>query len=337
MSIRAEVAVVLLSLFGACSVRAGSGATGATAPGGTTGAATAGSTTGGTSGGLDAGGAPDGGHGRGDGGLDGGQPADAGVDGGLPSADAGSCGGDVPPDLDAGPGWRQIFFDDFNTDVPVGSFPGTVYGATWTVYPDGWPDTAAQQEGGQGEYYPSTVLSVAGGCLNMYLHTANGIHMVAAPLPTLPAADVTGSGGGQTYGRYTVRFRADPLVGYKTAWLLWPDSEIWPADGEIDFPEGNLEGTISANAHYASSAGGQDSFQTTATYPPWHIATTEWLPSGVTFILDGAVVGVSTTDVPPDPMHYVLQTETCIGNCQPLDSVEGNVQVDWVAIYAPVP
>jgi len=51
----------------------------------------------------------------------------------------------------------------------------------------------------------------------------------------LPGA--VGKEGGLLYGRYAIHFKADPVPGYKTSWLLWPDSEKWPQDGEIDFPE----------------------------------------------------------------------------------------------------
>jgi hypothetical protein len=221
------------------------------------------------------------------------------------------------------PGWHQVFTEDFTTTAGVGSFPGNAYRNKWWVYRDGTPDTS-----GHGRYYPSKVLSVNNGVLTMHLHTQNGVHMVAAPLPKLP-----GVPNGQTYGRYSVRFKADPIAGYKTAWLLWPDSNRWPDDGEIDFPEGNLNGRIWAFAHHASHDRKQEPFSTFATYSSWHTATTEWSPGKVRFILDGTVIGTSTTMVPSKPMHYVLQTETCLSPCRPSDSVSGNVQVDWVAIY----
>ena len=132
---------------------------------------------------------------------------------------------------DANGSWHQVFAEDFNTPVPLGSFPGPVYGGRWGVYPNGWHDTS-----GNGTYYPSRVLSVNNGLLNMYLHTEiiNGVavHMVSAPVPRLPGS--TGFAG-QAFGRYSVRFHIDPVPGYKTAWLLWPDSNVWPAGGEIDF------------------------------------------------------------------------------------------------------
>ena len=234
--------------------------------------------------------------------------------------------------------WHQIFASDFNTAVPVGSFPGTVYSPTWTAYPDGWKDTSRN-----GTYYPSRVLSVVNGVagahagvLNMYLHTEiiNGVpvHMVSAPVPRLPG---TTGFGGELYGRYSVRFHIDPVPGYKTAWLLWPNSNVWPADGEIDFPEGNLTGNISAFMHYASSSGGQSAFPTAVPEAgAWHIATIEWQPGKVTFILDGQVIGIATTLVPSAAMHFVLQTETQLSGGAPSNTAAGNVQLDWVAIYS---
>jgi hypothetical protein len=224
--------------------------------------------------------------------------------------------------------WREIFAENFNTPVPVGSFPGTVYGSRWKVYLDGWKDTT-----GNGTYYPSRVLSVSNGVLNMHLHTeiVNGVavHMVAAPEPKLP------SGAGQTYGRYSVRFKVDPVPGYKTAWLLWPDTGVWPRDGEVDYPDCNLTGTVHAFMHYASSSGGQTAFSTNVPEAgAWHIATMEWQPGKVTFVLDGTLIGVATTRVPSTPMHYVLQTETQLSGGPPSNTAAGNVKVDWVAIYS---
>jgi beta-glucanase (GH16 family) len=206
-----------------------------------------------------------------------------------------------------------------------------VYGPKWKVYPDGWPDTTHN-----GTYYPSKVLSVSGGVLNMYLHTEiiNGVavHMVSAPEPRLPT-----SPNGQLYGRYSVRFYVEPVLGYKTAWLLWPDSEIWPADGEIDYPDCNLNQTIHAFMHWATPSGGQTAISTNVPEAgAWHIATEEWQPGKVTFILDGTEIGVATTLVPTKPMHYVLQTETQLTGGPPSDTAAGYVKVDWVTIYSRV-
>jgi beta-glucanase (GH16 family) len=219
------------------------------------------------------------------------------------------------------PGWRQLYVDDFATAVPTGSFPG-VYKTHWDVYLDGWKDTSKN-----GTYMPSKVMSVHDGLMDYYVHSENGVHMVSAPW----LKDTKG----QTYGRYSVRFRADKLPGYKTAWLLWPDSERWPDDGEIDFPEGDLDGTstISGFSHYATSTGGQTVFPTSATYQDWHTATIEWLPGQVTFVLDGKVIGTATKNVPSTAMHWVLQTETALSGGAPSSTVAGHVLVDWVALW----
>jgi len=217
------------------------------------------------------------------------------------------------------PGWRQVFTEDFDQDVPLGSFPGDTYGDRWGGY-EGIQDTAEE-----GTYSNRRVVSVRDGVLDMHLRTEDGTPLVAAPAPL-----VDGEWGGQLYGRYSVRFRADPVAGYKTAWLLWPDSDQW-ADGEIDFPEGKLDGEMYA-ANLRVGYPGEFDLKTDgiATYDDWHIATTEWTPTGVTFYLDGREVGSSDVS-PSTPMHWMLQTETTFKKPPPASA--GHVEVDWVTIY----
>jgi beta-glucanase (GH16 family) len=208
------------------------------------------------------------------------------------------------------------------TDADFGSFPGSAYASTWAAYPDGWNDTSKN-----GAYSPGKTLAVKQGVLDVFVHTENGVHYVSAPEPM--------TGQGQLYGRYAVRFRATQTTSdYKTAWLLWPDSDKWPDDGEIDFPEGNLDDTISAFAHWADPAGGQDAFSSSAKYDAWHTAIIEWSPGNVTFILDGQPLGSSTQLVPSKSMHWVLQTETNLDGVVPSDSSEGRIEIDWVVIWA---
>lgn len=238
------------------------------------------------------------------------------------------------------PGWRQIFTDDFTTNVSVGNFPGSAYGAKWDAYNDGWNDTSAQPhvDGAPSRYYPSRVVSVQNGVLNKYLHTENigGVQrpLVAALVPKIPGG--TSRFQGQLYGRYIARVRSDALQGYKTAWLLWPDTDNWN-EGEIDFPEGNLNETIGGFNHCANIGNPQRNcaqVHTQARYTDWHTVTIEWTPGRVRFYLDGNEILNTTDSIPNTPMHWVLQTETCFSNCQPAASTAGNLQVDWVAMYA---
>ncbi|RKH04821.1 glycosyl hydrolase family protein [Corallococcus sp. CA053C] len=240
---------------------------------------------------------------------------------------AGSPSGEPMPVGDL-TGWRQVFTDDFTTNVPMGQFPAAV-SSKWGVYPDGWKDTSKN-----GTYSPSKVVSIQNGVLNKYLHTENGVHMIAAILPKIPGAN---SSGGLPAGRYAVRFRADAVPGYKTAWMLWPDSEVWPRDGEIDFPEGDLDGTLSGFMHRqnGTSGGDQDAVSTTARFTSWHTAVIEWSPGRCRFLLDGAVILDKTSRVPSTPMHWVLQTETDLSGTAPGSTAAGNVQIDWVAVWVP--
>jgi hypothetical protein len=225
------------------------------------------------------------------------------------------------------PGWTLIFNDDFTTPVPAGQFPAAV-STKWGAYGPGWPDTSAN-----GSYEQSNI-SCADSIMDLYLHTEGGVHMVAAPF-ALPPGDA-GTPPALAYGRYAVCFRADPVPGYKTAWLLWPTSQNWPTDGEIDFPEGDLNTTMNAFLHLQDgvSGGDQDIYNATAVYPDWHVAVTEWAPTYCEFSIDGVVVGRSTARIPNTPMFWVLQTETQLSGGAPADSAAGHVQIDWVAIWS---
>ena len=226
------------------------------------------------------------------------------------------------------PGWHQDFTDDFTKSVPLGGFPAAV-SSKWGDYLDGWPDTTHH-----GTYEPTKVVSIQNGMMNMYLHTEHGVHMVAAPYPILPGA--TGSDGGAVYGIYEVRFKAEQVKGYKTSWLLWPDSES-ENQGEIDFPEGNLQQEILAFVHHVGTdpQQQQDSYHTGITYAGWHTATTMWTANSVIFLLDGKVVGDSTTKavIPHTAMHWVLQTETRTGGGPPSNTASANVEIDWVSVW----
>jgi len=239
------------------------------------------------------------------------------------------------------PGWRQVFTDDFETSVPVGGFSGCDPSARscsglpssvrsrWWAYPDGWKDSFQQ-----GTYTPSKTISIANGMMRLNMRTENGVHMVAAPLPLIPGA--IGSEGGQVYGRYAVRFLVErPTPGYKLAWLLWPDSENFPGDGEIDFPEGRLDNVIGGYAHHMNGTwnSDQDAYTTGVRMSSgWHTAVIDWTAKSCTFILDGMTVGTTTSRIPSTPMHWVLQSET--DGVTP-DSATADILIDWAAVYRP--
>jgi hypothetical protein len=216
-----------------------------------------------------------------------------------------------------------VLTDDFSTPLAAGGFPGP-YASQWMTY-DGFPDTWKIGA------YDAGTLSVHDGLLDMHLHTgADGVPRSAAPIPL-----VNGQWGGQTYGRYSVRMRADALPGYGTAFLLWDDENQW-ANGEINFPEGGLAGTTHAYNHQLGTPWNNDLVHDTGvSYTDWHTYTIEWTPGRIGYLLDGVTVASTTTNVPRTPMHWVLQTAT--DGTMPAASVDGHLQIDWVSQYSYAP
>lgn len=224
--------------------------------------------------------------------------------------------GGVPMPVGDRPGWQRVFDDDFVSPVARGAFPGP-YAPKWASY-HGFSDTY------KGGTYNQGILSAAGGALDIYLHSQNGRPQVAAPVPL-----VTGKWGGQTYGRFSIRFNADAVPGYKAAWLLWPDSNNWN-EGEIDFPEGSLDGTMWGFHHCVGQPTNNCYWlDTKVAFTGWHTATLEWTPGKLVYLLDGQVVGSTTNRVPTAPLHWVLQTET---DHVPDTLSAGHVRIDWVTI-----
>ena len=250
-------------------------------------------------------------------------------------------------------GWHQVFADAFTTPVPVGAFSGCSWpnGASLTsinctglaswpsveanlfAYPDGWSDSR------YAVYYPSRVLSIANGVMDYYIHTEtlNGTtyHMTSAPVPKIPGG--SGSVGGQLYGRYAIRARFDSLPGYHVAFLLWPDSNNWPADGEIDFPDDPFDtSTLDAFVHYGTSNSSLfDHFGTAGNLSQWHTYQIDWTSAALSFYLDGNLLGTETAHIPRTPMHWVFQTDTWSGESAPRSTTVGHVQIDWAVAYVP--
>jgi hypothetical protein len=216
------------------------------------------------------------------------------------------------------PGWTQTFAEDFSVPLARGAFPGP-YASKWTSY-DGFKDTFGIAQ------YDKSVISVQGGYLDLYLHTQDGIARTAAPIPL-----VTGKWGGQVYGRFSTRMRADPLPAYKTAFLLWSDVDNWN-DGEIDFPEGAIANIPVAHNHCVGNAS-KSCFdaESSVRYSDWHTYTIDWTPTRLSFYIDGALLGSTTTSIPTKPLHWVLQVES--DEEVPASNVAGHLQVDWATVY----
>lgn len=230
------------------------------------------------------------------------------------------------------PGWQQTGAQDFTAPARLGHV-GEVYGSDMRGYHD------LQDTSGRGIYTPDSVLSVKNGRLDYFLHMEDGTPRVASIVPF--------GYEGQTYGRYSIRFRSDHLPGYKIAFMLWPSSDEW-IEGEIDWPEGELNGKMyGVSAIKDSTLKGPARFDpSTKYYAPtdatdWHVATTEWTPGKVKWFWDGALVGETTMPegVPTTNMRLTLQAETKDGAdwSTPKPETSGHLEVDWVVQYAYAP
>ncbi len=219
------------------------------------------------------------------------------------------------------PGWHQVFVENFSTPAPLGSFPGK-------AYPDCSVYSGFRDSSGLGMYEPAKVLSVHDGLLDWHLWTDDGQPLAGAVVPD--------NYSGQIYGRYSVRFRSGNAPGYGFAFLLWPDDNN-PDEGEIDYPETSLApgSTVNAYVHVIGSDPGKNyyRFRTDVSADTgFHIATIEWQPGRITFILDGKIIGVATKDVPSTPFHWVLQAGA--NYSLPAPGISGHIYVDWVTIYS---
>lgn len=241
-------------------------------------------------------------------------------------------------------GWHRVVGEEFKTNVGLGSFPGTVYSGTMRAYPNNYFDTSKK-----GQYNAATTASVTSGVLKKHIYTDSaGRPQVMALVPYIGGS---GLWPGQLYGRYSVRVRVPtPIVGYKVAWLLWPDvgtnttgeADGTGGNGEIDFPENNLR-TLSSTSgfvHYQGATVGNDQYGTgniAVDMTQWHTYTIEWSPNLVRFLIDGVVKGSTTTRVPNTKMHWVLQTETELTSTYPASTAAGDVLIDWVTVdgYGP--
>lgn len=239
-------------------------------------------------------------------------------------------------------GWKQIFADDFTTNVPLGAFSNCNnntdtpqaycsglaayphYYSDWWAYPAGWPDTAksgADGNGGApfgGQYHPEDTVSVSGGQMHvhMYRPASGGDNHVAAVVPKLCM--------NQEYGRYVERFRvshADP--GFKSAHLFYQGGY------EIDYPENDYGTSISAYTH----PGGAN-FSTNSSWTSWHTTTIEWTPSSVKFYMDGSLIGTTTSQVPHIRMSWILQNESSIMGPYAKPGASAQLDTDWVTCYA---
>jgi beta-glucanase (GH16 family) len=252
------------------------------------------------------------------------RPAPTGpVAAGNPTADPPTTGPVVPSTL---PGWTLVDYDDFNGD--------RVDDSRWGVY-------RADATNGISKWLPSMV-TVGGGELRIAGTGRN---------PT-GEGNVSGGlcwckdNGSRTYGMWQVRARFEKGVGFGQAILLWPQSERWPEDGELDFVETPFGSkTTAVGTIHWGTTNHEDGKRVTGDYTAWHTYAVQWRSGSVKMLIDDVVYYDSSTsskhpDIPQTPMHLAIQQEPGpFGDnwVPPPDAStpdQVTMHIDWVRIYS---
>jgi beta-glucanase (GH16 family) len=229
---------------------------------------------------------------------------------------------DLPPAV--GTGWSLVDWDDF---------AGTSLARhEWSVY-------RSASTNGVSTWSPSMV-SVGGGELRIAGEGKN------------PSGDgdLSGGlcwcGGDQTYGLWQVRARFEPGRGYGQAILLWPRSDRWPQDGELDFVETPEPAKTVAHATIHWDAGGDEIDTRTlhGDFTAWHVYTVEWRPDRVRMFVDHTLTYDSARSgdhptIPSTPMHLAIQQEpgpfgvNWVPSPDPTTPDRVTMHIDWVRRY----
>jgi hypothetical protein len=229
-------------------------------------------------------------------------------------------------------GWTLIYAEDFLTNVALGAWPATAGGgqpkppgySDIQAYPSPWTDPP-----GPAHYNPAKVLSIHDSCLDVWLHTDSSLGPLAGTVsPVLP--------GGQNRLRIQICALFPSISGFHVSPLLWPDSNVWPRDGEIDWPEGDLNGSQDATCfvhHQGGTSGGdQDSWNSGVVLSDgaWHVYTLEWVAGNhVTVQREDAGPHTFSTRIPSTPMHYEFQTGA---PSTPPGGSSGHILLDWMVV-----
>lgn len=212
----------------------------------------------------------------------------------------------------ANPAWRQVGGDDFAG--------GSLDTGTWGAY-----DSVGAF--GNGRRTPDAI-SQSDGSLKI---TARGDR----------------SGGmahsmSQLYGRWEFRARTAAGRGFGSAILLWPDSERFPVDGELDIME--VPGENRDLAHCVVHWGEDNNVNggsLRGDFTQWHTFALEWLPDRITWYVDGAKHYENTDKaaIPTTPMHMTIQLDEGPAKdwiMEPDNTTPEEIalEVDWVKVSA---
>lgn len=208
---------------------------------------------------------------------------------------------------------------------------------TGTALPAGWGSYEGQPGGEPNGYWKHSHAVVRNGVLTLAGYRDGTRFVTGGVMAYSPEV------GQQTYGKYEVRFRIAKGHGVKYAALLWPVSERWPVDGEIDFAEdgGGDRRSSTGTLHYGAS-NSQIQKSLSGDFSGWNTLGVEWSPGKLVYTLNGRPWSTVTgAMVPHTPMNLAIQTQagTCgswAGASCPDATTPAHVdmQIDWAVTYS---
>lgn len=211
--------------------------------------------------------------------------------------------------------WNLVFEDNFDGT--------TLNAANWYPYYCGGHQ-------GNGLRRPEAV-TVANGVLTITAQMKSG---------TLVSGAV-GNCKNYTYGKYEFRVRASAdSSGVTSAVVLtWPQSDVWPDDGENDIFETHDSGNpyrnyfktnILSGAPKNSWSGVRHNFDA----KEWHVVAMEWMKNYIKIYVDGELKWTlsDSTLIADKPHHLCIQLDAF----KPTMTKVSQMYIDWVKIYQPV-
>ena len=109
-----------------------------------------------------------------------------------------------------------------------------------------------------------------------------------------------------TYGKVEFDAKMEEAQGTMCAILMWPDSDVWPRDGEIDILE--TPGNDVMHTNHWEGPGGEHYYDAirNQSYDPsvWNHYVMTWLPDSLTVAVNGKVVATWTENIPDTAMGF---------------------------------
>lgn len=179
-------------------------------------------------------------------------------------------------------------------------------------------------------------------------HAGNGIRSPTKISVTGSALRIDGDEKGTTggmsakfdrnlgkYGRWESRMRTSTREPqYHPVLILWPDSNNWPCDGEIDFAEGTKDTSQIGFYHHYSCENKQTTAKKTIDTTQWHNYAVEWTETAIIGYLDGVewFRDESPSHQPPNGMHQTIQLDWFPGDGTGAPKPSW-IEVDWARYY----